>query len=128
MGASVEDILAIEGFGKIMAESLVEFFSRPSAKNLVAELKDLGLNMNSLKQKEDDRFAGKTFVLTGTLPTMKRSEAAELIEKYGGKVSGSVSKKTAYLVAGEKAGSKLQKAQDLGVTVLTEEQLVEMTK
>ena len=128
MEASVEDILAIEGFGKIMAESLVEFFSRPSAKNLVAELKDLGLNMNSLKQKEDDRFAGKTFVLTGTLPTMKRSEAAELIEKYGGKVSGSVSKKTAYLVAGEKAGSKLQKAQDLGVTVLTEEQLVEMTK
>lgn len=84
--------------------------------------------MQSLKQAAGDTFAGKTFVLTGTLPTLKRSEAKELIESLGGKVSGSVSKKTSYVVAGEEAGSKLDKANELGIEVITEAQLLEMAK
>ena len=77
---------------------------------------------------EDDRFSGRTFVLTGTLPTMKRDDAKKLIESYGGKVTGSVSKKTDYVVAGEEAGSKLTKAQELGIEILSEADLLEMTK
>lgn len=126
MNASVEDVLKIEGFGSIMAESLVEFFSRESSRKMVEEFQSLGLNMNSLSQPTDASLKGETFVLTGTLPTLKRSEAAEMIEKRGGKVSGSVSKKTSYVVAGEKAGSKLTKAQSLGIPVLTEEEFLNM--
>lgn len=126
MNASVEDVLEIEGFGSIMAESLVEFFSRESSRKMVEEFQSLGLNMNSLSQPTDASLKGETFVLTGTLPTLKRSEAAEMIEKRGGKVSGSVSKKTSYVVAGEKAGSKLTKAQSLGIPVLTEEEFLNM--
>ncbi len=128
MAASVEDILAVEGFGTIMAESVVEFFGKESTRTLVANLKELGLNMNSLKVTEDERFAGMTFVITGTLPNMKRTEAAALIEKYGGKVAGSVSKKTSFLVAGENAGSKRTKAETLGIPILTEEELVAKTE
>lgn len=128
MDASVEDVLKIEGFGSIMAESLVEFFSRESSRKMVEEFQSLGLNMNSLSQPTDASLKGETFVLTGTLPTLKRSEAAEMIEKRGGKVSGSVSKKTSYVVAGEKAGSKLTKAQSLGIPVLTEEEFLNMIK
>lgn len=128
MNASVEDVLKIEGFGSIMAESLVEFFSRESSRKMVEEFQSLGLNMNSLSQPTDASLKGQTFVLTGTLPTLKRSEAAEMIEKRGGKVSGSVSKKTSYVVAGEKAGSKLTKAQSLGIPVLTEEEFLNMIK
>ncbi len=128
MAASVEDILAVEGFGTIMAESVVEFFGKESTRTLVANLKELGLNMNSLKVTEDEHFAGMTFVITGTLPNMKRTEAAALIEKYGGKVAGSVSKKTSFLVAGENAGSKRTKAETLGIPILTEEELVAKTE
>lgn len=121
MKAAVEEVTAIEGFGLISAQSVVDFFGRPETKDMISRLTLYGLNMNSLKVVVDDRFAGKTFVITGTLPTYKRSEAQALIEQYGGKCAGSVSKKTDYLLAGEAAGSKLTKAKDLGITILSEE-------
>ena len=124
--ATAQEIAAIEGFGEIMAESAAQYFSLPQTKALIAGLKELGLNMRSLREVERDVFAGKTFVLTGTLPTYTRAEAGALIEKYGGKVSSSVSKKTDYVLAGEEAGSKLKKARDLGVTVLSEEEFIAM--
>lgn len=128
MDASVEDILAIDGFGKIMAESIVEFFSHADAHEMVETYKELGLNMENHKQVTDTRFDGMTFVLTGTLTQFKRSEASEIVESFGGKVSGSVSKKTTYVVAGENAGSKLEKANSLGVSVLTEAEFADMIK
>lgn len=129
MNASEEDIANIEGFGAVMAESVVSAFSEPHMKELVSRLCEYGLATKyEVNETIDNRFEGKTFVLTGTLPTMKRSEAKALIEQYGGKVSGSVSKKTSYVVAGEEAGSKLDKANSLGVAVLSEEELIEMTK
>ncbi len=130
MNASLQDYQSIDGFGEIMAKSLVSFFAQESSRQMVKTFAELGLNMEaaSAGNAQDDRFAGKTFVLTGTLPTMKRSDAAALIESLGGKVTGSVSRKTSYLVAGEKAGSKLTKANELGVPVLSEADLLEMTK
>lgn len=128
MSASVIDVLEIEGFGQVMAESVVEFFTKPETTDLIDRLRSYGVNMQSTKEKLDDRFAGKTFVLTGTLPTYTRAEAGALIEKYGGKVSGSVSKKTTYVLAGEEAGSKLTKAQTLGVEIIDEEKFNEMIK
>ncbi len=124
--STAEEIADIEGFGGIMAESVAQYFSLPQTKAMLANLKALGLNMCSLRETEDDRFAGKTFVLTGTLPTYTRTQAGELIEKYGGKVSSSVSKKTDYVLAGEEAGSKLKKAQDLGITVINEAEFIAM--
>src|SRR5699024_1449910 len=94
----------------------------------IERLAQAGINMESKKVKAGDTFAGMTFVLTGTLPTLKRSEAKELIESLGGKVSSSVSKKTSYVVAGEEAGSKLDKANELGIPLLSEEQLLQMAK
>lgn len=128
MNASVDDILKIDGFGKIMAESIVEFFSHADAHEMVETYKELGLNMENHKQVTDTRFDGMTFVLTGTLTQFKRSEASEIVESFGGKVSGSVSKKTTYVVAGENAGSKLEKANSLGVSVLTEAEFADMIK
>ena len=125
--ATLEEISSIEGFGGIMAESVAEFFSLPSTAHLNGELRDAGVNMESRAAAVSDaRFFGKTFVLTGTLPTMTRSEASALVEKYGGKVSSSVSKKTSYVLAGEEAGSKLTKANQLGVPVITEEEFLQM--
>lgn len=124
--ASAEEIAAIEGFGGIMAESVYDFFALPQTADLIARLKDSGVQMHSTQTVEDKRFAGMTFVLTGTLETMTRTEASEKIERFGGKASSSVSKKTSYVVAGSEAGSKLQKAQTLGVPVLTEQQFLEM--
>lgn len=124
--ASEEEIAQIDGFGGIMAQEVVEFFSYDSAKTLVSRLAELGVNMTAAQQERGTAFAGLTFVLTGTLPTMSRKEATELIEKQGGKVSSSVSKKTSYVLAGEEAGSKLEKATALGISVLTEEELVAM--
>lgn len=126
MNATKEDFEAIDGFGSILAESAVEFFALDESKNMISRLQALGVNMKSLKQIEDMRFAGKTFVLTGTLPTYTRSQAAEIIEKFGGKTSSSVSKKTSYVLAGEEAGSKLDKANALGVTVIDEEEFNKM--
>ena len=104
-----------------------KFFAQPGTARLIGELRDAGVNLESrAAETADARFAGKTFVLTGTLPTMTRNEASALVEKYGGKVSSSVSKKTSYVLAGEEAGSKLTKANQLGVTVITEEEFLKM--
>lgn len=129
MNSTAEDYTSIDGFGGVMAQSIVEYFSHSESKNLIAELKECGVKMPPVEENSDSgKLNGLTFVLTGTLPTLKRSEASKLIENAGGKTSSSVSKKTNYVVAGEEAGSKLTKAQSLGVTVITEEQLLEMLK
>lgn len=128
ISASKEEILSIEGFGEIMADSVVDFFSLDQTKQMIEDLKSFGLNMESQREIKDNRFEGMTFVLTGTLSTYGRKEAQEIIESYGGKASSSVSKKTTYVLAGEAAGSKLQKATDLGVTIINEEQFAEMIK
>ena len=129
MNAKAEDFAKIEGFGAIMAQSLENYFALESTHELIDQLKALGLEMKPSEQKQQGGvFESKTFVLTGTLPTMKRSEAAKLIEQNGGKTSSSVSKKTSYVVAGVEAGSKLTKAQTLGIPILTEEELLAMIK
>ncbi len=115
-GGPLDDINAIDGFGEIMAESVVRFFELEPSRKMVEELARAGVRMVDNSERADDRFAGMTFVLTGTLPTLKRDEAAALIERYGGKTAGSVSKKTSVVLAGEDAGSKLAKAQQLGGT------------
>lgn len=128
MNASAEQIAEIDGFGGVMAQSVYNAFHEEHMTELVRRLRECGINTKYEKTQIDDRFAGKTFVLTGTLPTLKRSEAKALIEKYGGKASGSVSKKTDYVLAGEEAGSKLDKAQQLGIEIITEEQFKDMIK
>lgn len=125
--ADINSIAEIEGFGEIMAQSVVQYFSLESTKNLIEELKALGVKMTSSMPKPTvGKFTGKTFVLTGTLPTMSRSDASKIIEDNGGKTSSSVSKKTDYVLAGDAAGSKLTKAQNLGITILTEEEFLSM--
>lgn len=127
LSAQPEDYLAIDGFGDVMADSAAQYFSLPETKDLINELKILGVKMPEVEGKpEGGVFSGKTFVLTGTLPTMTRSEASKLIESNGGKTSSSVSKKTDFVLAGEDAGSKLTKAQSLGVTIISEEELLNM--
>lgn len=128
MNASEEDILAIDSFGDILVKSVVEAFGNEDMKKLIIRFKDYGLKMNYDKVGGGDKFNGLTFVLTGTLPTLKREEAKEMIENLGGKCSGSVSKKTSYVVAGEAAGSKLTKANELGIKVIDEATLLEMVK
>ena len=124
--ASEEEFAAIEGFGPIMAKSVHMYFELEGTHHLINRLKEAGVNMESRTVVQDLRLAGKTFVLTGTLPTLTRQEAAAMVEQFGGKVSSSVSKKTGYVVAGEEAGSKLTKAQQLGIPVLTEEEFLAM--
>ncbi|MGN0528645.1 MAG: NAD-dependent DNA ligase LigA, partial [Eubacterium sp.] len=126
--AGVNDILEIDGYGEIMAKSVVDFFANPSAVEMIDELKAFGVNMQSKTQVKDNRFEGMTFVLTGTLPTLKRAEAGKIIESFGGKTSSSVSKKTTFVLAGEAAGSKLDKANALGVEVIDESRFLEMIK
>ncbi len=129
MNATAEEISEIDGFGDIMSESVFSAFHDKHFAELVDELKSLGVKMEYEKQESgDNRFDGKTFVLTGTLPTMTRDEAKEIIVRFGGKAAGSVSKKTSYVVAGEDAGSKLTKAQELGITILSEQEFLDMTK
>lgn len=129
LAAEKDEISAIEGFGDVMAESVYSALREPHILELISRLKEYGVNMTySKKSLADNRFSGLTFVLTGTLPTMKRDEAKSLIERFGGKVSGSVSKKTNFVVAGEDAGSKLVKANELGIEILTEAELIEKTK
>lgn len=124
---TVNDLCSIEDIGEITANSIVEFFSRETTKQIIEDLKSLGVKTTADREEiADQRFAGLTFVLTGTLPTMSRSEAEALIKKYGGKASSSVSKKTSYVLAGEDAGSKLTKAQSLGVTIIDEEEFLRM--
>lgn len=123
MSATAEEIAGIEGYGEIMAQSVVDFFALEQNRRLIERLKELGLNMRCDTVPAAGTLSGKTFVLTGTLPTLSRSEAKAMIEAVGGKVSGSVSKKTGYVVAGEEAGSKLTKANALGIPVIGEDEL-----
>ena len=124
--ASKEDIAQIDGFGGVLSENVYSAFRNEHYIHLFSSLKAAGLSLSYEKKETADTLGGKTFVLTGTLPTLKRDEAKKLIEAAGGKVSGSVSKKTDFVVAGEEAGSKLTKAQELGITVLSEDELMSM--
>lgn len=125
--ADTEQLLEVPDIGAVSAGCIRSFFEDASNQQMIARMQQEGVNMARIAQAdESERFAGMTFVITGTLPNMDRKQAAELIELNGGKVSGSVSKKTAYLLAGENAGSKLAKAKDLGVAVISEEQLLSM--
>lgn len=126
LAATYDELCAIEDFGDVTAQCVLNFFSHPQNIELCRRLTEEGLVTVAVAKKADDTLGGKTFVLTGTLPTMTRDEASALIKEHGGKVSGSVSKKTSYVVAGEDAGSKLQKARDLGVTVIDEAALLKM--
>ena len=126
INADVADFSAIDGFGEIMAQNVYDFFKNPQTLEMIQKLKEKGVNLQSRRKAVGGKFEGKTFVLTGTLPTLSRKEATEIIEKLGGKASSSVSKKTDFVVAGESAGSKLTKAQSLGVQIITEQQLVDM--
>ncbi|MPM88852.1 DNA ligase [bioreactor metagenome] len=128
VSTDIEEISRIEGFGGIMAESVFNFFSLEQTKSLLERLKSYQVNMTSQKETKDSRFVGMTFVLTGTLPTYSRSEATEIIESFGGKVSGSVSKKTTYLLSGESSGSKYTKAESLGVRIIDEDTFNDMIK
>lgn len=128
MNASLEAICDIDGFGDIMAKSAFDFFQSESARELIADLKSFGVNTQSKSVVKDNRFEGMTFVLTGTLPNYKRSEAAAIIESFGGKTSSSVSKKTSYVLSGEASGSKLDKANSLGIPVINEDEFNEMIK
>ncbi|MGN0588425.1 MAG: NAD-dependent DNA ligase LigA [Ruminiclostridium sp.] len=124
--AKKEDILAIDTFGEVLADNIVSAFKDEEMISLIERLRSYGLKLVYDKVGGGDKLSGLTFVLTGTLPTLKREEAMEMIENMGGKCSGSVSKKTSYVVAGEAAGSKLTKANELGITVLSEEDLLKM--
>mgnify|MGYP004563207437 FL=1 len=127
--ADVENLSQVEDIGPIVANSIREFFEQEQTKDLISRLKQAGVNTQRLKEDdEDERFAGKTFVLTGSLEKYSREEASNIIEKFGGKTSSSVSKKTSYVLAGEDAGSKLTKAQSLGVTIITEQEFADMIK
>ena len=129
MNASLESLCMKDEIGRIIAESIYNFFREEQTIDLINRLKEYGVNMEAQKEDNtDDRFYGKTFVLTGSLEKYTRQEASQIIEKYGGKTSGTVSKKTSYVLAGESAGSKLTKAQNLGITIISEERFAEMIK
>lgn len=128
MQADVEALTEVEDIGEITAKSIVEYFSRPSSRDMIERLRAVGVKMedSSAAAKVGSGFEGLTFVLTGTLPTMTRDEASTMIKARGGKVSSSVSKKTDYVLAGEAAGSKLTKAEALGVKIIDEEAFLKM--
>lgn len=129
MLAPLEELSEIKDIGEVMASSIREFFEQAQTIDLIEKLKQAGVNMNYLEEEgNDNRFEGKTFVLTGSLEKYTRGEASNIIEKFGGKTSGTVSKKTDYVLAGEKVGSKLTKAQNLGVTILSETEFEKMIK
>lgn len=120
MAATEEELTNVPDIGAITARSIVEWFRSPQSQHLIVTLRDAGVNMENRETPVGDKLAGKIFVLTGSLEQFTREEAASKIEALGGKVSGSVSKKTSYVIAGEAAGSKLKKANDLGIPVLSE--------
>lgn len=124
--ATLEELCAMEDFGEITAKCVVDFFSHPQNRELCIRLIEAGLLTEAVAMPTDNAFEGLTFVLTGTLPTLSRDEASRLIKAKGGKVSGSVSKKTSYVVAGEAAGSKLTNAQNLGIPIIDEDELLKM--
>ncbi len=126
MAADFDTLCSIDGVGEEMANSIIEFFSEEKTQELISQLKQFGLNMQHKSRKRGSDFLGLTFVLTGALPTYTRDEASKIITDLGGKVTGSVSKKTSYVLAGEDAGSKLTRANELGVTVIDEEEFRRM--
>lgn len=128
LNATKEDVTFIDGIGDVMADTLIKTLSLPETRTLIDDFKAMGLNMKNLTESVDKRFEGMTFVLTGTLSKYGRREAQEIIEKFGGKASGSVSKKTSVVLAGEDAGSKLRKATELGVKIINEAEFEEMIK
>jgi len=128
IAATQEELTAIPDIGPITADFLRRWLDNPQSQHQIELLRQAGVNMTSLAQTKDNRFLGKTIVLTGSLETMTRDEASAIIESFGGKASGSVSKKTSFVVAGEKAGSKLKKAQDLGIEIISEQEFIELTR
>jgi len=124
--ATLDELTAVDDVGLITAQSILDWMNSPQSQHLIQCLKDAGVNMTSAEQGSDQRFSGMTFVLTGSLERFTRDEASAMIEARGGKSAGSVSKKTTYVVAGEAAGSKLRKAQELGIPVLTEEEFLQL--
>lgn len=126
--ASVEELSKVEGVGEIIAQDIYNFFRKSETIQMLAELKELGIELAPPAQNVSDKFKGQTFVLTGTLQNMTRDEASEIIKQMGGKTSSSVSKNTSFVIAGEKAGSKLDKAEKLGVIILTEDDFLNMIK
>ena len=126
MAASTEELTAVEDVGAITADFIYTWFRQEQSQHMIQKLRDAGVNFTSKRVIADNRFAGKTFVLTGALSKFTREEASEKIELLGGKVSGSVSRKTAFVVVGENAGSKERKARELGIAILTEDEFLEM--
>jgi DNA ligase (NAD+) len=126
MEASEEQLLEVDEVGERIAESIREFFAEPKNRELIERLRRAGLQFKSTAKPRGTKLAGKTFVITGTLPSRSRDEAKKLIEDAGGRVSGSVSKKTDFVLAGTDAGSKLDKANQLGVAVIDEAKLMSM--
>ena len=126
MHATTDDLTLVQDIGAVTASSIVQWLQMEQSQNMIEKLKSAGVNMACKIQLADDRFVGKTFVLTGALTKFTRDEATEKIELFGGKASGSVSKKTSYVVVGENAGSKERKARELGIPILTEEEFLEM--
>ena len=126
MSTTEDELATIEGIGAVVARSVHDFFGNDENRRMIEAFRDLGFVMGGEAHNAGGKFAGKTFVFTGTLEGMTRDEAGEKVKALGGKVSGSVSGKTDYVVAGEKPGSKLKKAQSLGVEVLTEAEFAEM--
>ena len=128
-GASVEELTAVPDVGAVTAACIAEFFADPRNREMLDRLEAAGVNMTMPERiRTSDKLAGLTIAVTGTLPTLGRKEIEELIASNGGKAAGSVSRKTSYLVAGEAAGSKLAKARDLGIPVLTEDEFMEMIR
>ena len=126
MNATIDELKEISDVGEVTASFITDWFSQPAAIEMIQKLRDNGVNFESKRVISDTRFAGMTFVLTGALTMFTRDEATEKIELFGGKASGSVSKKTTYVVVGENAGSKERKARELGIPILTEQEFLEM--
>jgi hypothetical protein len=126
MNASLETLTEVPDIGAITAQNIVEWFAQPQSAHMIQRLREAGVNFVSKRTVEDARFAGMTFVLTGALSKFTRDEATDKIELFGGKVSGSVSKKTSFVVVGENAGSKEKKARELNITILSEDEFLEM--
>ena len=128
MNATVEELTEVPDVGEVTAQNIFDWFRQPQSEHLIRRLREAGVNFESKRVVTDTRFAGKTFVLTGALSKFTREEATERIEAYGGKASGSVSRKTSFVVVGENAGSKERKARELGIPILTEDAFLEMLK
>ena len=126
MQASEDELTQINDVGAVTARFIVEWFSADSSSKIIQKLRDCGVNFECHLAVEDTRFSGMTFVLTGALTMFTREEASEKIELFGGKVSGSVSKKTSYVIVGENAGSKEKKAKELGISILSEEDFLNL--